>query len=409
MRNIRSKYTTGIAIFLIWPFLGFLYSIKNFDNINARRLIIGFFALYGFTIINDQYTSDLHSNFRLLQEYALYSGSYWSLIFGNLFKDQASLDFIQKSIVYAISRFTSKEGYLFATYSIIFGIFYIKASVILYDFYLNNKNLNAWIILLLFLLIIPITTIGNFRFFSAVWIFFVGAFHVLYKNEKKYLWIAFSAVAMHFSLIGANLLLLCYLWLGNRKKLYLTIALISFFLPNILGSFIQQNIGFLGFAFEDKANIYLNEDYVSYLSSTQASWFIILRGLLVKYFIIFMLVKFYFFTKNKLPNQGMQNLFSFTLILLSFTNLATNVPSLGGRYSGIFQLFALTYIFLFITINYRQTRVLSNYTYIALIPLLLHFIVTLRQASETINFWLLLPSPLPFIGDPISLFKFLTS
>jgi len=143
---------------------------------------------------------------------------------------------------------------------------------------------------------------------------------------------------------------------------------------------------------------------VDQIRNVDFSWFLTFRNYLMDYYIYIMyIVSFYFW--SKVENKGVQNLFSFSLLLLAFTNFVIDVPSLGIRYRGIFQLFAFTFLFFAMLYKYISVKKLNVLAAISLIPLIFHFIITLRVASENINVCLLLPTPFPFMGDPISVWS----
>ena len=107
----------------------------------------------------------------------------------------------------------------------------------------------------------------------------------------------------------------------------------------------------------------------------------------------------------KIENKGAQNIFSFSLLFLAFTNFVIDVPSLGIRYRGLFQLFAFAYLFFAMYYKYIKTSELRFYATLCLIPLIFHFIITLRVSSDNINACLLLPTPFPLMGNPVSIWS----
>lgn len=397
----------SLFVFVLWPFLGFLFAIRNYNQKISRAVILLFFVLYGFIIVNDRDGADLYSNYLRFSQYVIEPDSYFWVLINGLFKQDGTLDIIQKLIVFFVSRVTSNVNYLYLVYALIFGYVYLKGISLLHKFYNNNRNINSWLMLFMFVLIIPITSIGNFRFFSAVWIFFIGAYHVVLYKNYKFLFVALLSVFMHFGLIAANLLLIIYLILGNRNKLYLIIIAFSFLIPSIAGDLIVSVANNFGGGFEDKANEYLSADSFEIVANKQLSWFLTLRPKLIIYYIYLMyIVSYFIWPKQK--DEGMNNLFSFSLLFFAFTNFVIAVPSLGGRYLGIFELFAFSYLCFAMFYRYQYDKKLSIYSYLGLIPLLLHFIITFRTSAETINIWLLSPMPFPFIGDPVAVWTIIS-
>jgi len=405
---LRSKFSAyinsewaSLLVFPFWPLIGFLIAIRNFSFKSSKYVILAFFVLYGFTVI--YLKSDLYTTYLGFKQFVSEFGTISFKKLNDLYRED-DIDILQKIIVFIVSLFTKDVRILFSVYALIFGFLYIKGINLVYPFYKLNKNPNAWLMLFLLILVIPITALGNFRFFSAVWIFFIGAFNVVYYKDYKYLAIVFLSVLMHFGLSAASVLLLIYLAVGNRNNIYIPLVIVSFIIPSFAGDIINHLGTYLGGGFENRTSSYLNEDYVDQIRNVDFSWFLTFRNYLMDYYIYIMyIVSFYFW--SKVENKGVQNLFSFSLLLLAFTNFVIDVPSLGIRYRGIFQLFAFTFLFFAMLYKYISVKKLNVLAAISLIPLIFHFIITLRVASENINVCLLLPTPFPFMGDPISVWS----
>lgn len=407
VKGLLSKESASLLLFLLWPFMGFLLALRNFHQKSSRVVVLMFFVVYGFTIVSDRIGSDLYANLNTFKLYVFEPDSFLITLLTGLFQENGTLDIIQKLIVFFVSRLTDDARYLFAVYALILGFVYLKGTTLLYKSYLNNKNPNSWIMLFFMTLIVPITSIGNFRFFSAIWIFFIGAYLVIYSKKYIYLLLCFVSVLMHFGLLAANLLLIAYLLIGNRKYIYLVFLIISFLVSQFAGDYILQLASGLGGNFELKANAYLNEDYIEALQQREYAWFMTLLPKLILYF-IYIMFAFSYYLWPKVRNEGANNLFFFSLVLLIFTNFVIDVPSLGKRYAMIFELFAFAYLIFSTGYKYGSIRKIKLPFYLGIIPLLLHFVFTLRTGSETINAWLFLPTPLPFMGDPISLWTYIS-
>ena len=200
IKSLLSKESASLFLFLLWPFMGFLLALRNFHQKSSRIVVLMFFVVYGFTIVSDRIGSDLYANLNTFKLYVFEPDSFLITLLTGLFQENGTLDIIQKLIVFFVSRLTDDARYLFAVYALILGFVYLKGTTLLYKKYLNNKNPNSWIMLFFMTLIVPITSIGNFRFFSAIWIFFIGAFLVIYSKKYIYILVCFISVLMHFGL-----------------------------------------------------------------------------------------------------------------------------------------------------------------------------------------------------------------
>jgi hypothetical protein len=407
IKALLGNNEASLFVFILWPFLGFLIALSNYNQKTSKIVVLAFFALYGFTIVRETGGGDLNANYMRFCNYLTEPDSFFFTLINGLFKEDGTMDLIQKFIVFFVSRFTSNVQILFLVYSIIFGYFYLKGVDLLHSFHSQKKSFNSWLMLLIFILIIPITNIGNFRFFSAVWIFFIGAYQVVVYKDNRCIIFALCSVLMHFGLIAANIILIIYVFFGNNNKLYLLLIVLSFLIPEFAGDLILQLSNKLGGGFEDKASDYLNIDYIENSSSQNLKWFLTLRPKLLLYYVYFMYVISYYFWSNQ-KNETTNNIFSFSLLFYAFTNFVIDVPSLGSRYLGIFNLFAYAYLFFANYFHFTNNKI-SVYSYLAFLPLILHLNVSARMAFDTINIWLLAPNPFPFVGDPISVWSVLFS
>lgn len=399
IKSLFNEYG-ALLMFILWPFWGFIIACFNFRNTLSKTIIILFFILYGFTIVNDQIGFDLYTNSLAFKQFVAQPDSYFFELFTNLFKQDKNLDIFQRLLSFTVSRFTSDENILFALYSLVFGFLYIKGLSLLYK---NERSNKLLIIIYLFIVFTyPVTSIGNFRFFSAIWIFFIGAYHVLFEKSYKYLFVCFLAMLMHFGLGVANLLLLLYLLIGNKDIYYFVLVIASFIIPSFFDAYIVSFSNKLGSGFEDKANMYLNEDYVYAVKNQSFVWFLTARQQFLNFY-LFIVLSVSYYLKLKFSNIKLNNFFQFSLLLLSFSNFTINVPSLGSRYMGIFQLFAFTFIYLF-SLNIDKQKI-NFWIYLGLIPLALQIMIMLRFAADTINIWLLTPTPLPLIGNEQSVWN----
>lgn len=399
IKSLFNEYG-ALLMFILWPFWGFIIACFNFRNTLSKTIIILFFILYGFTIVNDQIGFDLYTNSLAFRKFVSLPNSYFFELFTNLFKEDKNLDIFQSLLAFSISRITNNEKVLFAIYSLVFSLLYIKGLSLLYRGEKNNNLVN--IIYLFIISLYPVTSIGNFRFFSAIWIFFIGAYYVIYLKNYKYLFVCLMAMLMHFGLGVANVLLILYLLIGNKNIVYISLVIASFILPSFFDSYIISFSNKLGGGFEDKVGMYLNEEYVSIIQSQSFAWFLTARQQFLNIY-LFIVMTVSYILHYKSSNIKLNNYFQFSLLLLSFSNFTINVPSLGSRYMGIFQLFAFTFFYLF-SLNIDKKKI-NFWITLGLLPLVLHLLIMLRFASDTINIWLLAPTPLPFAGDEVSIWS----
>ena len=218
--------------------------------------------------------------------------------------------------------------------------------------------------------------------------------------------VSLSSIFIHFSFISASIVLLLYVFTGNRNKIYLPIAIVSFLLPNLFNALLPQLGQTLGGGLEERISSYSDNDYILRRGKEieQAKWFVQWNTRLVFYFMIFAV--FYIRTKYRkaVSSIDAENLYSFLLLFLAYTNFTGSIAS-GSRFQVLFLLFSTVYVFLFFT-RYRFVKI-HLISLMGLIPILLYVIFRLRVFASSASVWLFAPLPFNFFGGEQSLESFI--
>ena len=128
----------------------------------------------------------------------------------------------------------------------------------------------------------------------------------------------------------------------------------------------------------------------------------ILPGIVNFYYFLFAIIYLYIKNKNVLTKK-MQDIFSFTILLVAGVNFVSFVPSMG-RFTILFYMFAVVFIILNLSqINTPQIKLL---TVIGIVPFLLQLAVAMRLGLDVLNLWLFTLLPLPLIFNDLSVYQF---
>ena len=393
-----------LVLFILWPFLAFITAIFNYSQKEARSIVYIFLIYYGASLVIGNEGIDA-------ARYALKLKSIANLPFSDFFKivgglyTETSVDIVEPFISFIVSRITSDHGLLFAVYAALFGYFYLKSISLLYNRYKNNPGWNAMIHMAFFVAILPITQINGFRMWTAAWVFFYGAYHVILYRDTRYLIIALGASLIHFSFILANGILLIYFFAGNRNIIYFPLAIFSFIVPDLFSTIIPEiQIGGL---MQDRINMYTNQYYIEAVreQQEQVAWFMNIGNTLVMYYLCLAIVVVKIRLRYLKEKIAERNLFSFLLLLLAFVNFGMQIPSVG-RFQVIFFMFATLYTFMyFLKLPENKINLLSL---LGLFPMSLYAVIAFRQGSETINTWIFAPGfGLPFFAPEFALYELL--
>lgn len=326
-------------------------------------------------------------------------------IFEGLFSAQGELDILQPIITFAVSRFTSFTGILFAVFAIVFGIFQLRSIHMLYEDSKGKMNKNVIILLCFMPLMLPIFSINGFRMWTAAWIFFYGAYNYTYRGKKMYAWVCLSSILVHFSFITLNLVFLAYMLGGNRKWTYTALAIISFTLSEFPLASVEGYIENFGSGITRKFTSYTNTKYTENITEmkAQAAWFIRWSTPLMRYFLAIAIAFIYVRLKKVKISDRFNSLWCLTLLVLTYANLVLPVPS-GIRFMSVYYLFAVALLIIFYS-QYYKSRKLDTPIILGLFPMILYVLITFRVGFNTVNLTLFMPTPIMaiFTGEGMPL------
>lgn len=386
-----------LLLFVIWPFLALITAFMNYSDKAAKKVVYIFLIYYGLTFFigSDSFNDAARYSLSLKANAALPFKDIFKVI-GGLNSD-TSIDIIDPLISFIVSRITSHYGLLFAVYAAIFGFFYLKSINLLYNRYKDNPGWNALVHLIFFAAILPITAINGFRMWTAVWIFFYGAYHVILFRDTRFLLITFFAPLVHWSFVIPNAILLIYFFVGNRNIFYLPLVLASFILPQFMTQYFSLISLKLGGSLQNRYEMYSDSSYVAGVQESAAdlSWFMKIGSDLVFYYLLLVIIVARLKSRSLDRDKAAENLFSFLLLFLAFVNFGMEIPSLGVRFRMVFFIFATLYIFMYL-VRFPGKKI-NVLTLIGLFPMLLHTAIAFRQGSDSINAWILSP----FLGLPL--------
>ena len=393
----KSRYY--YILFLIWPFLAFILALTDYSKKESKKIVYLFLIYYGLTCVIDiGYYVDAVGYALKLKENSQLPFSHLYEMIGSLYSDKDSIDVVEQLLSFLVSRFTTDHRMLFASFAALFGFFYLGTINKLHEKYIKNPNWDALIFLGFFAFLLPIMAISGFRMWTAAWIFIYGAYHVVLKGDKRFFIVTFAATLVHWSFFTINGILLIYVIAGNRDSIYIPLAIASFVIPYLIAPVMTAVSLQMGGVFQERYDMYSDEDYAAGVQASmqEASWFMKIGSNLVLYYLLFAITVVKTNYGHLMNGKGESNLFSFSLLVLTFVNIGKTVPSLGARFQLVFFLFATMYVFLFFTKRPGGQKI-SYLTLIGLFPLLLNSAIVFRQGSDTMNAWIFAPG----FGTPL--------
>lgn len=412
------KHNEGVlwVAFFVWPFLTFAYSLANFGVKEYRKFVLLFFVYYGATFLISNPEVDAS---RYVSQFVGWSAKSWSdyvAAVTSLYIESAAsnqtgdtlTDPFVLSINYFLSRFTSHQGALFAVFAGLLGFFYLKGISQLYDYKREDNNGVLIFYLLYFAFLVSIFSINGFRFWMACWIYFFGTYNYITCKDGNtrststiYFLIACSSIFVHFSYVLPLALLVIYAILGNRNYIYYPLLVTSFFFSISINDLLNFETLDAPESVREKSQRYLSEGYETVYSRNREGlkWFV--RYPYSYYFAGFALIFVRLRHRLASLDPSTNNLFSFLLLFYSFTNFVMHESQLI-RFTAVFNLFALAFVIrAYKDLKINGFRWLEGFGIIAFV---LHFFISLRIGSESINALLFSPGLLAFFQSEISLY-----
>jgi len=373
-----------------------LKSIRWFRTKDAMNLFWLFCIYFGFTFtIRESTTADSARIIMHFKEMSI-SGTSLSEILGSFYSSGSNnIDIVQSLISFIVSRFTSDFRILYAVFGLVFGYFYSRNIWLLVNKTNSRILLLPVTVLLAFVVVNGIWNINGFRYYTAAQIFIYGALSFFLEGKKHKLLFAALSILVHWSFMIAVLILLFYIIVRNRTRIYFILFVVSFFMAAIEMDIIRQLFeSYAPATIQESRSGYLNPHVKESIEKSQmaTNWYI--RGHLevMKWFIFISFV--YIFLRGirriKLHKQ-LLSLFNFSLLFYAIINIVSGVPSIGRFYT-IANMLSLALIFLYLQkIDINFSPWLKR---IAMPLLLLYIIVKLRFAFEFLGVTLLFGNPL---------------
>lgn len=400
-----------IFFLILFPIGGLTLAISDFSKKSSKLAVYTFLILLGcsFVIVNKDHDSFAYA--QKLLDYQSLNFNTFVESFKDLYQSKHLMDIANHIVLFVVSRFTVDHRVLFGVFAAIFGLFYLSSVNAVYSEYIKQRNLNVYLFFLFFTFAInPIVNINGFRFWTATWVFFLGAYNIIIKRDKGSWMVMVSSMLFHFSFIVPIIVFLGYKILGNRTKLYFTLLILSFLVSQLLFSYSSVIAEYLGGGAEAKISGYTGEarldrldEQQNYAASNNAWWYMYLPGYATFYYFLFMICYLYHKHK-KLFSPTDLRLFNFTLFFVSIVNMLSLIPSMG-RFKVLFYLCSIIVIVRIINlINFKK---LKWYTVLAIFPFALNLMLVIRFSLDVINPYLFTIYPLYLINNDMSFYEFL--
>lgn len=386
-------------LFLFWPFLSFIIALRNFGDRQARKVVIAFFAFFGFTLNLTRESMDGFKHAKQFAEFNKMDYDAFSTVVYNYFTKLGgsdTLDIYTLVVNFLISRFTDSYHFVFLFHALLYAVFSVKLFGFLYDEFEEGLNKNSRLFFVLLFFLLPINNVHGVRFPIATVLYVYGTYQYLRTEDRKHLIWCGGAVLVHFSFVLAFALNAAFSLLGNRNKIYLAILGLSYVAPGLFASYLTSFQTGIGEGVEEKIAGYTRDEYIKARNAAieGRNWYAKYRIPLLQYTLYAVIFVINFVQKRRFEHDRLQeNLLSFMILLLAFVNFGMSIDSLGNRFLIIWFVFAAIFLFRFFQLNYSPT--FDKFTIVLAFPVVLWMVVQTRVAFYITSYmW--------FIGNPIT-------
>jgi len=229
----------------------------------------------------------------------------------------------------------------------------------------------------------------------ATQIFLYGTLPYLLEGKSKKLIWSLISVFFHFSFVSPLFILLLYVLLKNRINIYLGLFVLTAFIKEIDLQQVRSALSFLPPVFQTRVAGYTNLEYAAAVSNVyqSLSWFLPFSSKCITWVTYTMTLFICLFCRNILKERkDLMTLLCFSLLLYSFANVFSLIPS-GARFLSV----AYTFIFPFFIFFFSTADEIKGLPVIRAIsvPFLLFFcLVTVRLGMDFYGLMTIFGNPL---------------
>jgi hypothetical protein len=260
--DIKMKFSNNLTLFLIYPFLAFIKSVR-YIHIREHFWIVLLFALffcYTFIPIPGSDATRYEERQVSLGDYTFYE--YISDVKNMYSLESRFPDLYVYTVQFIASKFTSD----IRGFRLLFGLIYYFTFLSLIRYLRLNLSANEyrfnWFLIGI-VYIIPLSSgLNGIRWPLALMVYLLGSYQYIKSKELKYALLASISIFVHFIFVYSVLFLFFFILTKKfyNPKFASLIVFLGFVLSNLLLSGVKDNLSLLGERVEDKAVSYTEND-----------------------------------------------------------------------------------------------------------------------------------------------------
>lgn len=337
----KQEKENKLILFLISPFVAFLYSLRSMNTRSSYAVFLGFSLCFGMAFSVQSYESaGVNASGIDAGRYRLHFEQSANIPSAEFFKDmkayfkfdEGEKDFYLASMMFLVSRFTHNYHWLFLSLAFVFAFFQLKSLKFLTDNE-NWENTLFCVFLACFFAWNQIFNINAMRYYTAAWIAVYSILEIFINNKKIYFVLLFTTPFFHFSFwLIAGIVSLAYL-LKRMEWFWIVVFGISFFSSTVLAEIINISADNLPDFIAGTVRGYTDVNRMFEDSSFSGSGFWWVPMVFDRMYKIYtnLLVVLLIVQRKNIRETKSWNLYLFIIIFMTFINFAMPIPALGTR------------------------------------------------------------------------------
>lgn len=339
--NNKNERNNKIIIFIISPFLAFLYSLKNMNTKSSFAVFFGFAICFGMAFSVQSYESLSNTEagidagrYRLEFERSanMSSAEFYRDLNTYFDFDEGDKDFYYISMVYIVSRFTHNYHWLFMAFAVVFAFFQLKALKFLVEEE-HWRNGLFCIILAAFFTWNQIFNINAMRFYTAAWITVYAVFQIFLNGRKRYFMLLAITPFFHTSFfLIAGFIIVAFI-VKRFEWFWIILLIISFFSSTVFAEYINMSADYLPDFLAKTVRSYTDTErlYSDITFSGSGFWWIPMMFNKLYRIYTNTLIVLFIINRNIIKKTKCKNLYLFAIIFMTFINFSMPIPALGIR------------------------------------------------------------------------------
>lgn len=372
-------------VILFSPFVFLLYSLRTKSVDLKFKAAFVFCIFFGVYFITTYKGLDSYRHLEYFKTFEINGFEILKKHVEDVLNRKADPELYVPVVNYILSRFSISGSLLFGFHALVYAFFYIGSIRIIYEKAKLSRNKLTLGLFLMVIFLFPIHQINTVRWFTAMWCFVYCALRY-FNGEKRFLWYAFGAGLIHFSLYVAPVFMLLSVFIGYRPRILIAIAIMSFAVPRVQSSALADTESSVGIeSLDNRVGSYNNASNIEQrqIGLNKTNWYVRFRYTAIFYFMIIMGVIYLWFHFKSPKAVFSEKLYTFLFLWGSFVNFTFNIPSFGGRMR--FMFWVLLAMFFYVELTEKKIRFEKPLGYLALGAILLYALVDFRAYSDWVS------------------------